>query len=420
VHRHELPAGLVYAVTRVGQAHGATLFMTLVAAVQVLLARHSGGRDVAVGTVTSGRDRAELEKLVGFFVNTLVLRSRVDPAQPFGEFLDAVRETVLEAFAHDELPFDRLVELLRPERDPSRTPLVQAVVVLQNEMVRPREVAGLRIAEHDLPRPNARFDVVVEFVPRAGALGLVIEYNTDLFDAATIERLAGHLDVLLAGIAAAPDRPLAELPLLDAAERQRVLVEWNETDRAVAPVTLPALFEAQVARTPDAPALLFDGGSHTFAELEARANRLAHLLIARGAGPERVVALALPRSVEIIVAQLAVLKAGAAFLPVDPAYPAERIAFMLADAEPVVVLTTAGIAPGLPDPAAPAATRRSRRRPRPAPGPTGRRRTGSPSSGSAASATNQKPRSVRTGCAAPRRACTCSTSSAWSRTGSWS
>ncbi|HEY2194794.1 MAG TPA: non-ribosomal peptide synthase/polyketide synthase, partial [Actinomycetospora sp.] len=351
VHHHDLPAELVRGVTRVGQAHGATLFMTLVAAVQVLLSRYTRDRDIAVGTVTSGRDRAELENLVGFFVNTLVLRSRVEPTRLFGTFLDEVKETVLEAFVHDELPFDRLVEVLRPERDPSRTPLVQAMVVLQNEMVRPRETAGLRIVEHDLPRPSARFDVVVEFVPRDDALSLVIEYNSDLFDRGTVERMARHLEVLLAAIATEPNRLLAELPLLDEAERHQVLVEWNETDRPVTPATLSTMFEAQVARAADLPALLFDGGALTYAQLEARANRLAHLLIARGAGPERVVALVLPRSVEIVVAQLAVLKAGAAFLPVDPAYPSERIAFMLADANPVAVLTTTEVAPGLPGPA---------------------------------------------------------------------
>ncbi|MGH3991835.1 MAG: condensation domain-containing protein, partial [Pseudonocardiaceae bacterium] len=214
VHRHDLPADLVRRLTAVGQAHGATLFMTLTAAVQLLLSRYSNQQDIAIGTVTSGRNRAELEKLVGFFVNTLVLRSSVEPTQEFGDFLAAVRETVLEGFAHDEVPFDRLVEELQPARDPSRTPLVQALVVLQNVMVRPQHIDGLRITEHDLPRPSARFDIVVEFLPRDDSLNLTIEYNTDLFDASTIERMAAHLEVLLEGIAANPDRPVAELPLL--------------------------------------------------------------------------------------------------------------------------------------------------------------------------------------------------------------
>jgi amino acid adenylation domain-containing protein/non-ribosomal peptide synthase protein (TIGR01720 family) len=211
VHRWSLPADLVVALTLAGQARGATLFMTLAAAVQVLLARLSGQADVAVGTVTSGRDRAELENLVGFFINIVVLRSTVDESKGFGEFLSEVRETVLEAFAHDEVPFDRLVEDLQPERDLSRNPLVQALVVLQNAAVRPGETGGLRVAEHDLPRPYARFDLVVEFVPRGDAMTMVIEYNSDLFESGTIARLAGHLETLLAGIAADPHQPVSAL-----------------------------------------------------------------------------------------------------------------------------------------------------------------------------------------------------------------
>ncbi len=212
VHRRELPADLVRGLALVGQARGATLFMTLAAAVQVLLSRYSGQDDIAVGTVTSGRDREELDDLVGFFVNTVVLRSRVDEAGTFAEFLSGVRETVLEAFAHDVVPFDRLVEELAPDRDPSRTPLAQAMVVLQNATVRPREMGGLRVAEHDLPRPFARFELVVEFVPRDDAMTMVLEYNTDLFEAGTVERMARELETLLAGIAAAPEAMMSDLP----------------------------------------------------------------------------------------------------------------------------------------------------------------------------------------------------------------
>jgi amino acid adenylation domain-containing protein/non-ribosomal peptide synthase protein (TIGR01720 family) len=348
VHRQDLPAELVAGLTRVGQTRGATLFMTLTAAVQVLLSRYANQRDVAIGTVTSGRHRAELENIVGFFVNTVVLRSTVEGTRTFEEFLADVRETVLDAFAHDEVPFDRLVEDLQPERDTSRMPLVQALVVLQSEMVRAREAGGLWITEHDLPRPSAQFDLVVEFLPRGDSLNLAIEYNTDLFDPGTVERMAGHLQLLLTAIAADPGRSLAELPLLTEAERDRVLVAWNGTDRDVPAVVLAELVSAAVARTPEAPAVVFEGGVVSFAELDARANRLAGLLIVGGAGPERIVALALPRSVEIVVAQLAVAKAGAAFLPIDPAYPVERIGFMLADAAPVLVLTVAEVAAGLP------------------------------------------------------------------------
>ncbi|HEX6471811.1 MAG TPA: amino acid adenylation domain-containing protein [Streptosporangiaceae bacterium] len=216
VHRHRLPAGLVRELTRLGQAHGATLFITLTSAVQIMLAHHSDQKDIAVGTVTSGRDRAELEDLVGCFINIVVLRSAVDGSKPYGRFLAEVRETVLEAFAHDEVPFDRLVDELQPARDPSRSPLVQALVVLQNAAVRATEMGGLRVAEHDLPRHAARYELVVEFVPAAdGGLTMVIEYNTDLFAAATIERLAERLAQLLGGIAADPGRTVAALAAAD-------------------------------------------------------------------------------------------------------------------------------------------------------------------------------------------------------------
>ncbi|KAA2257273.1 amino acid adenylation domain-containing protein [Solihabitans fulvus] len=211
LHRRALPAELVGRLTRLGQTHDATLFVTLTAAAQLLLSQQANQRDIAIGTVTSGRDRAELERLAGFFVNTLVLRSRIDPAQRFADFLGAVRETVLAAFEHGEVPFDRLVEELRPDRDPSRTPLVQALVVLQTDMVPTREIGGLRIAEQRLPRPAARFDLVLEFWPRDGELDLAVEYNTDLFDAATIDDLARNLAKLLAAIADTPDSPLAAL-----------------------------------------------------------------------------------------------------------------------------------------------------------------------------------------------------------------
>jgi len=358
VHRQDLPAELVRGLTRLGQTRGATLFMTLTAAVQVLLSRYANQRDVAVGTVTSGRRQAELENLVGFFVNTVVLRSTVDGTRTFEEFLADVRETVLDAFAHDEVPFDRLVEDLQPERDASRTLLVQALVVLQSEMVRPREAGGLWITEHDLPRPSARFDLVVEFLARGDTLNLAIEYNTDLFDPGTVERMAGHLQLLLTAIAADPGQPLAELPMLTDAERHRALVEWNgtglngtglnDTGLAVPSAVLPQLFESQAARTPDAPAVLCSGTQLSYAQCNDRANRLARLLIARGAGPERFVAVALPRSAELIVVLLAVLKTGSAYLPIDPSYPAERIELMFADAQPPLVLTVSEVADRLP------------------------------------------------------------------------
>ncbi len=339
VHREPLPGHVVKRLAEVGRDSGTTLFTTLAAAVQLLLARYTGRRDVAVGTASAGRGRPELDDLVGFFVNTLVLRSAVDPTTPFDRFLHEVRETVLDAFAHDEVPFDRLVDELRPDRDPSRTPLVQALVVLQQEMVRPTAVDALSVDEHHLPRPRARFELLVEFWPRDGSLDLSLEYNTDLWDAATIQRMAGHLRVLLEAVAADPGLPLGELPLLGPEERHQVLEAFNGTDHDRPPATVTALFAEQVRRTPDAEAVVAGGTSLTYAELDARANRLAHHLLRHGLRAEEPVALLLGRSVDLVVAELAVVKAGGAYVPLDTRAPAERLSVLLAENAAEVVLT---------------------------------------------------------------------------------
>ncbi len=345
-----VPAAVTARLEQVSRQRETTLFTTLVAACQVLLGRWSGQDDVAVGTVTSGRERAELESLVGFFVNTLVLRSRVRPELAFTEFLDEVSAGVRQAFDHQDLPFDRVVDAVQPGRDPSRTPLFQTMVVLQNTPREPARLPGLEAEDVEQPATAANFDLTIEFQPDGGVLRAALTYNTDLFDASTIDRLAEHLSVLLAGIAENPARPLARLPLLGEAERHRVLTTWNDTERPVAPGTLPGRIEARARRTPDAPAVISAGhGTLTYGELDARADRLARVLAGHGIGPERIVALALPRSVDIVVAQLAVLKTGAAFLPVDPTYPLERITFMLTDAHPALVLTLEALAPPVPD-----------------------------------------------------------------------
>ncbi len=343
--RHDLPADLVERLTRTGQSRSATLFMTLTAAVQLLLSRYGGQRDVAIGTVTSGRTRAELKDLIGFFVNTVVLRSQVDDTTTVGEFLSQVRETALEAFAHDEAPFDRVVERLKPERDPGRTPLFQAMIVYQNAIVRPRTASGLRFSPHDLPRPAAQFDLVFEFIPRDGSLNLAIEHNTDLFDTVTVERMAGHLQVLLAAIAADPGQLVGGIELATPAERARVLAAAAGPVRDVPAGTFPELFQAQAARTPGATALVDGPDRLSYARLNTRANQLARHLTAAGAGPERLIALALPRTAAMITAILAVLKTGAAYLPVDPALPPARISVLLDDARPALIITTATAQP---------------------------------------------------------------------------
>ncbi|MGH3989246.1 MAG: condensation domain-containing protein, partial [Pseudonocardiaceae bacterium] len=297
-----VPAEVVIGLKGLGHRLDGTLFMTLVAACQVLFSRWSGQDDVAVGTVVSGRDRAELEGLIGFFVNTLVLRSRVDDQQSFVEFLAGVRETVLDAFAHQHVPFERVVDELAVVRDTSRTPLFQAMVVLQNAPGHPPNLAGVEVSVLELPVTAANFDVTVQFQESGAVLIGALQYNTDLFDAATMARMADHLLVLLAGIATDPDQPVRGLPLLTDTETHQVLVGFNDTHQVVPEATLPALFAAQVAAGPDAEAVCCGPVRLSYAELDERANRLAHWLIDAGVGPERLVAVALPRSVELVVA----------------------------------------------------------------------------------------------------------------------
>ncbi|NUT52322.1 MAG: amino acid adenylation domain-containing protein, partial [Saccharothrix sp.] len=342
-----VPAEVARRLRELARAADGTLFMALVAACEVLFHRWSGQDDFAVGTVASGRERPETQDLVGLFVNTVALRARIEPSATFAEFLGRTRRTVLDAFAHQDVPFERVVDAVQPDRDTSRTPLFQAVVALQNA---PQAAGFPGLDAQDVAQTvvSTAFDVTVEFAETDdGGLDGSVEYNTDLFDAATITRLVEHLGVLLAGIAADPDRPLWALPVLPDGERE-LLESWGSGGPGYRGPGLVGLVEAQVARTPDAVAVT-GAAQLTFAELNARANRLAHHLIGLGAGPERVVALRLPRSADLLVAELAVLKAGAAFLPVDPAYPAERIAFMVDDAKPLVVLDGPVDTSGQPD-----------------------------------------------------------------------
>ncbi|MEU1799624.1 amino acid adenylation domain-containing protein [Streptomyces sp. NPDC019937] len=336
-----VPAGVTRRLTELGQRHGGTLFSVLVAASQVLLARYSRQRDVAVGTVTVGRDRSELEPLVGFFVNTLVVRSDVDTDLPFTDFLGRVTDTVWDALAHQDIPFDRLVDALHIERDPGRTPLVQAAVVLQNTPGGEIGLPGLEVTEFRPPSVSSIFDLTLEFTETAsGELTGTVEYNTDLFDAATMARLTGHLGVLLEGIVADPHRPVGGLPLLTEAELRTLTREWGH-NRVPYPAdaTVHGLVADRAERGPDAIAV--DGGTDrlTYRELDERANRLAHHLIARGAEPGGYVAVCLPRGADFYLALLAVLKAGCAYVPLDQDHPAERLAYILDDTGARVCLT---------------------------------------------------------------------------------
>ncbi|RKT55884.1 non-ribosomal peptide synthase/polyketide synthase [Saccharothrix australiensis] len=328
-----VPAEVAAAVKELARRHGDTVFTTLVAACQALLARYTGQDDIAVGTAVSGRGRAELDDVVGLFVNTVVLRSTVDTRRSFTELLTGVRSAVLDGFAHQDVPFERVVEAVRPDRDPSRNALFDVMVLVQNTGDAAPVLPGVVATELPLPLTTATCDLTFEFGESDGALLGAVEYSTDLFDAATVDRMARHLVALLAGVAAAPDRPLSAIPLLSGDEpdpRGRV------TD--VPHTTFPALFEAQAARTPHATAVVCGDTRLTYAEVDERANRLAHHLIARGASPERVVAVLLPRSADVVVAILAVHKAGAVYLPVDRDLPRERVDFLLRDADPALVL----------------------------------------------------------------------------------
>ncbi|OKI08083.1 hypothetical protein A6A06_35110 [Streptomyces sp. CB02923] len=348
-------------LVRLAREHQASVFMVVQAALATLLTRLGAGTDIPIGSVIAGRTDEGLDDLVGFFVNTLVLRTDTSGDPTFGELLDRVRETDLAAYAHQDLPFERLVELVNPTRSLAYHPLFQVMLAFQNDDTA-LDLPGVAVRACPLAVTSAKFDLSFEVTEEHGAQGRpagmrgTVEYATDLFDRATVETLAGRLERLLRAVAADPSRLISSLGILSSAERDQLLTGWNDTARAIAPAPLPDLFQAQVARTPDAPAAEQGGTALTYRELNARANRLAHDLIARGTGPEGVVALALPRSLDLVVAILAVLKAGAAYLPVDPDYPADRIRYMLRDAGPVLVLADRATAGRLPEAGPPVVT----------------------------------------------------------------
>jgi amino acid adenylation domain-containing protein len=309
---------------------GVTPFMALLAAWSALLGRQSGQREVLVGTPVAGRNRRELEGLIGCFVNTLVMRSDLGGEPTFGELLARTRATALDAYAHQDLPFERIVEELVPERDLSHPPLFQALLVLQNTPRRELELPGLTLAPLEVESRVARVDLTLSFQEDAGGFAAALEHNSDLFDPATAVRLLARFEALLGAAAGDPGLSLAELPALLPAERHQALVEWNDTARGYATgVTLHELIARQTARTPDTVAASFEGEALTYRELERRANRLAHQLIAFGVRPDGRVGVLMERSLEMIVALLGVLKAGAAYVPLDPTYPAERLAVLI-------------------------------------------------------------------------------------------
>ncbi|MEU6339689.1 non-ribosomal peptide synthase/polyketide synthase [Streptomyces sp. NPDC046977] len=343
------------ALVELARAHGVTVFMVTQAALAVLLHRLGAGDDITIGTPVAGRTDEAVEDLVGFFVNTLVLRSDVSGDPTFLDLLGQARETALGAYAHQDVPFERLVEQLTPARSMARHPLFQVMLTLQNNTTPDLELPGLDVEILPTGEVPAKFDLDVqlgEHLTDAGepaGLHGAITYATDLFDHRTAAGIGERLVRVLETVAADPSVRVRRIDVLGPAEHHRVLEEWNDTGREVPRATVAELFQAQAARTPDATAVVFEGVDVSYAELDARANRLARLLAEHGARPERLVALALPRSVDLVVAILAVLKAGAAYLPIDPGHPADRLAYVMADARPALVVTTRAVEPVLPE-----------------------------------------------------------------------
>ncbi len=347
-HQLTLSKPLTAELRDLSQHQGVTLFMLLFAAFQALISRYTGGDDIVVGTPIANRTFPEIDGLIGFFVNTLVLRSDLSGDPTFVDLLQQVRQTTLGGFENQDLPLEKLVDALRPQRTQSYTPLFQVLFVLQS--LKPKwELPQLSVSPFRIDSGTAKFDLALFLFDRADGLAGWIEYATDLFDAAHIERMAGHFLAMLEGIVSNPNERLSRLPLLTEAERQQLLVDWNETE-----VDYPAnaciheLFEAQAQRTPEAVAAEFNGEQLTYSELNRRSTQFAQHLQALGVGPDVLVAVYAERSLEMVIALLGILKAGAAYLPLDVTFPQERIAFVLGDAQPRVLVTLTKLLAKLP------------------------------------------------------------------------
>ena len=319
---------------------GATMFMVLLAAFQTLLHRYARQDVIVVGTPIAGRNRQELEGLIGFFINTLVMRADFCDDLSLRQLLAQVKESALGAYAHQEFPFDKLVEELQPQRDLSHMPVIQAMFALQNTPDESIELPGLTIKPVNVESGTARFDLSLNVWETGAALTGFLSYRTDLFDAATIKRMLAHFQTLLESIVNHPDERVSALSLLPEHERRQLLHDWNPSEPSFPhDVSLHRLFEAQVERTPRAIALTFENEQMTYGELNRRANQLAHRLRALGVGPEVSVGLCVERGIELVIGILGILKAGGAYVPLDPSYPRERLQFMIEDAKLAVILT---------------------------------------------------------------------------------
>src|SRR6185437_12867685 len=334
---------------------GVTLFMTLLTGFQVLLSRYSHQEDICVGSPIANRNRADLEGMIGFFANTLVMRTKIPSGANFKDVLAQVKETSLGAYAHQDIPFEKLVEDLRPNRDLSQNPLFQVLFSLQNAPRKAFELSGLKVTMLDSGERAAKFDISTFLLETADGINGRIEYNTDLFDAGTIRRMIGHYEVLLRSVIGSPETAVSRLPLLPQEERQTILQTWNAT-AADYPrdLCLHQLIEQQAERTPDAIACVEprDGGPDrtlTYRELNTRANQLAHFLRRNGISAKQRVGIYINRSLEMMIGLLGIQKSGAAYIPLDPAYPAERVRMTLEDAQPAIVVTQQSLRDSLPN-----------------------------------------------------------------------
>lgn len=348
-HWLTLPASLTEPLKALSRQEGVTLYMTLLAAFQSLLYRYTGQTDICIGSPISNRHGSETEKLIGFFVNTLVLRTDLSGNPSFRELLQRVREVALAAYAHQDVPFEQVVQAVQPnQRDTSYNPLFQVMFNLQNVPTADREMAGVTLSRFPIDNQTAKFDLSLDLTETPDGITGCLEYSTDLFAPETITRLVGHLQTLLTNIAAQPEQRLTTIPILTLAEAQQFAV-WNQTQVAYPDQCLHQLFEAQVERTPDAVAIVFGKDQLTYRELNQRSNQLARTLQQLGVEPEGLVGICADRSIEMVVGLLAILKAGGAYVPLDPKYPSDRLAFMLEDSQATVLLTQTHLVQSLPD-----------------------------------------------------------------------
>ncbi|NEO98537.1 MAG: amino acid adenylation domain-containing protein [Symploca sp. SIO2E9] len=345
-----LDSDLTQKLQTLSRESGTTLFMTLLAAFATLLYRYSGQEDILIGSPIANRNRWEIESLIGFFVNTLVLRTRFEDNPSMKDLLVRVRETTIKAYEHQDVPFEQLVQALQPQRSLSHSPLFQVMFVLQNAPMREVELLGVTLTQLERESTIAKFDLTLSITETDRGLVGEWEYNTDLFDRSTIERMAAHFQNLLSAIVENPQLPVAELPLLSEAERHQLLVEWNDTKSEYpSDKCIHHLFKEQVEKTPDAVAVVFENQQLTYQQLNQRANQLAHHLLSLGVKAEGLVGICVERSLKMVVGLLGILKAGGTYVPLDPSYPQERLSYILADSRVEVLLTQQSLLESLPE-----------------------------------------------------------------------